>query len=355
MKKLQKIICAGGGTLGSVTPLLAVINELKTKGDFEFEWWGTQTGPEKNLVEAAQIKYKVISSGKLRRYFSWENFIDLGRIILGFVESLWSFGLDKPVMIVTAGGYVAVPVGYAAYLYDIPLLIHQEDIRPGLANKLLTPVADIITISFKKSLADYPVAKTRFVGNPVRPEFLNPPTKQAALAKLNLSAAKPVIMVMGGGTGSEFLNQLIKSCLRQLLDKFQIIHLTGLGKNDEFKSQAGYHVEALTSEIIYHLTAADIVISRAGLATISELSALGKPGIIIPLVDTHQEDNAAYLASEEAAVVLNQSDLTPEALVATLNKLLDNQLQLKSLSQNIYSLMPKDSAKLMAEEIIKNI
>ena len=354
MSKVKKIICTGGGTLGSVTPLLAVINELKGRGDFEFEWWGTSDGPEVKIVKDLGINYKIIAAGKLRRYLSMENFKDLGRIVWGFAESLWNFGLAKPAAVLTAGGYVAVPVGYAAYFYDVPLFVHQEDIKPGLANKLLAPIADVITVSFKKSMQDYPSAKTKFVGNPVRSEFLSPPTQEAAQHKLNLAAGKTTILIMGGGTGSEFLNELVKKVLPDLLSKYQIIHLTGLGKNSDYQSLPNYRVEAITTTIIYHMMAADVVISRAGLATISELSALGKPALIIPLFGTHQEANAEYLNKEQAAVVISQPDLTPETLVATLDRLLNSPAQLATLSKNIYSLMPKDSAQLMAQEIIKH-
>lgn len=353
MATRKKIICSGGGTLGSVTPLLAVVNELKKSGVYEFEWWGTETGPEKDIAKSFGLKYKAISSGKFRRYFSLSNVFDIIRIFFGFLQSLWHFGLNKPAAILTAGGYVAVPVGYAAYLYNVPVFVHQEDIRPGLANRLLLPVASLITVTFEKSLADYKSAETKFVGNPVREEFLNKSDKVQAREKLGLNPKKTTLLFMGGGTGSEFLNNLVWGALPILLEKFQIIHITGVGKMDKEFNNSGYLSMEITAEIYDCMSAADVVVSRAGLATISELSALSKPSIIIPLFGTHQEENAVWLSEKKSAVVLNQADLTPDKLIATLDELLSNQDKMNYLGRNIYTIMPKNSAELIAKEVVK--
>jgi UDP-N-acetylglucosamine--N-acetylmuramyl-(pentapeptide) pyrophosphoryl-undecaprenol N-acetylglucosamine transferase len=373
----MKIILTGGGTIGSVSPLIAVAEELKKQTSFllkrgesvEFLWIGTKTGLEKQLVESYRIPFQVISSGKMRRYFSGSNFIDPFRILAGFFQSIKILRKFKPDIVIGAGGFVSVPVIWAAWFLGIKNIAHQQDLRPGLANKLVINKVNRITVTFQESLKYFPKEKTILIGNPVRDEIFSG-SRERAKAIFHLEENLPTILVIGGGTGAIGLNNNIIRSLKYLLKFSQIIHLTGKGKGDEdLKSQTDfrkvialessylnnsrYHpYDFLTTEIKDALAVADLVISRAGLSTLSELSVLGKPTILVPL-SGHQEDNADYYRKNNAAVVFAQKNLTPEDFSAAVKDLINNRVELENLSRNISKMITKDAAKKMAEVIIE--
>ncbi len=349
----MKIICVGGGTLGSVTPLLGVIEAWrKVEPHLEVEWWGTKQGPEKKLLKSLGIKYRSVAAGKLRRYWSLRNFSDVLQVGLGFVQALWRFGLKRPEVVLTAGSFVAVPVGLAAKCYGLPLVLHQQDVRPSLVNKLLAPVADLITVTWPDSLQHFSSSRTVLTGNPVRAGFLAPADKELVCQKLGLKSAQPIVLVMGGGTGATFLNDLVIASLPKLISWCQIIHLTGLNKLSG-ASQNGYYPVPLASDTASLLTAADVVVARGGMGTITELAALAKPAIIIPLPESHQEDNAAYLERKQAAVILSQAGLTMGVFVDTLRQLLAAADKRNALGKNLQALMTTGAAEKVVAEIIK--
>ncbi|MDZ4230007.1 MAG: UDP-N-acetylglucosamine--N-acetylmuramyl-(pentapeptide) pyrophosphoryl-undecaprenol N-acetylglucosamine transferase, partial [Candidatus Veblenbacteria bacterium] len=292
----MRLLCTGGGTLGSVTPLLAVVEELRLRyPDIQVEWWGTHAGPERLLVESRNITFKTISAGKFRRYASLENLKDIIRIATGLVESLWRFGFNRPDCLLTAGSFVAVPAGWAAYLYGIPVLVHQQDVRPSLANRLLSPVASRITVALRESVKDFSPGKVVFTGNPVRSVFMNAPTTAEARRELGLSPDKPTILIIGGGSGAKALNHIALEAEPELLKLGQVIHITGAGKEVHI-SIPGYLTMPLTNESVTVLAAADVVVTRAGMGVLTELSALGKAAVVVPLPQSHQEDNAKYFS-----------------------------------------------------------
>jgi UDP-N-acetylglucosamine--N-acetylmuramyl-(pentapeptide) pyrophosphoryl-undecaprenol N-acetylglucosamine transferase len=387
----MKILLTGGGTIGSVSPLIALAEELKKKtsparlasesvavrpdpslvrrGDMEFLWIGTKTGPEKQLVESYRIPFQAISSGKIRRYFSGSNFIDPFRILAGFFQSIKILRKFKPDIVIGAGGFVSVPVIWAAWFLGIKNIAHQQDLRPGLANKLVINKVNRITVTFQESLKYFPKEKTILIGNPVRDEIFSG-SRERAKEIFHLEENLPTILVIGGGTGAISLNNIIIQTLKYLLKFSQIIHLTGKGKGDEdLKSQADfkkaiasesnylnnsrYHpYDFLTTEIKDALAVADLVISRAGLSTLSELSVLGKPTILVPL-SGHQEGNAQYYQRNNAAVIFNQKDLIPENFSMSVQNLINNRVELENLSRNISKMITKDAAKKMTEVIIE--
>lgn len=349
----MKIICAGGGTLGSVTPLLGVIEAWqKIEPRLEVEWWGTKQGPEKNLLKSLGIKYQSVAAGKLRRYWSLRNFSDVLQVGLGFVQALWRFGLKRPAVVLTAGSFVAVPVGLAAKCYGLPLVLHQQDVRPSLVNKLLAPVADLITVTWPDSLQHFSSSRTVLTGNPVRSGFLTPADKELVCQKLGLKSTQPIVLVMGGGTGATFLNDLVMANLPELISFCQVIHLAGLHKLSG-ASQKGYYPVPLAADTASLLTVADIVVARGGMGTITELAALAKPAIIIPLPESHQEDNAAYLERKQAAVVLSQASLTSGVFVDTLRQLLADTEHRNVLGKNLQNLMNPRASEVVLVEIIK--
>jgi UDP-N-acetylglucosamine--N-acetylmuramyl-(pentapeptide) pyrophosphoryl-undecaprenol N-acetylglucosamine transferase len=359
MKKKNTIILSGGGTMGSVTPLLALAEIACKQKDLNPIWVGTKTGPEEKIVKGEGIAYKAISSGKFRRYFSWKNFTDVFLITAGFFQSLLLLSANRPKLVMSAGGFVSVPLVWAAWLLRIPVIIHQLDIRPGLANKLMAPFAAAVTVTFKKSLEDYG-KKTFWVGSPVKNEFKHyRMTRKEAMQKLDLSIFKTTVLVMGGGTGAQAINEILRQSLPELSKFCQVIHISGKGKmikppDDERVLRSYRQFEFLDIEgIIKTYTAADIVVTRAGMGVLTEISYLGKTAVIIPIPDSHQEENAEIFKKNSAAVVLEQVGLTAEEFTKQIRHLVQNTELSDFLSQNIKDVFYKNTEKEFSKVLDK--
>lgn len=362
-KTKKKIILTGGGTAGSVSPLLAVAEIMP---DYDFLWVGTKTGPEKEMVKELGIKFQAISSGKFRRYLSLQNLIDPFRIIWGFFQSIGIILKNQPDLVMSAGSFVSVPVVWAAWLLSVPVLIHQQDVRPGLANKLMAFLADHITVAFEKSLKDYG-KQAILVGNPVRlrlknfvsstsTENQNPlPRQQAEKIKNILNKDLPVVLVVGGGTGAVSINNIVAESLGELTKFCQIIHITGIGKKDLEKNKNYLPFEFLSpNDMAEVLQIADVVVSRAGMGLATEVSFLGKPTIFIPMPDSHQEENAQIFDVHNAAIVLNQKKLTSKDFIDNIKKLLESKNLQEELSKNIKKIIKTDATEKIVE-IVKKI
>ncbi len=358
MKNLnfKTIMFSGGGTGGSVTPLLAVAEELlKDDKSLNLLFVGASDGPEKELVdkfEAKKIKFITITSGKWRRYFSLNNFLDIFKIIYAFASAFKILKQEKPALIMSAGSFVSVPLVWAAAVCRIPVLIHQQDIRPGLANKLMAPFARVITISFEKSFIDYG-PRAVLTGNPLKDISLYETKKMETRKNYSLELDKPVLLVIGGGTGALAVNNLIYEAITNdsLLDICQLVHLTGRGKsaNEEIKN-SNYHVfEFLDqNEVLALMATADVIISRCGLGVLTELSALAKAAILIPMPASHQEENAAVFADAKAAIVLNQEEIDSEKLKLEVDNLLSDGKLRGELMNNISKVMKPAAAENIA-------
>lgn len=354
----MKIILTGGGTLGSVLPIIAVIQKLQAQNSrIEILWIGTKAGPEKKLVAYYNFTYKQIPAGKLRRYFSFQNLTDIIKILLGLIKSCWLIYKFKPDIIIGAGGFVQVPVIYAAGLFfkKTKIIIHQLDVKAGLANNLCAKFADRITVSIKKSLSDFPQDKTVVTGNPYRSDIVKGNINKA-FKIFNLTGGLPAVLILGGGIGALSLNRLIIKSLNELTKLCQIIHVAGKNKSIDYPVNANYHpYEFLTDELKHGYAAADLIISRAGFSTLTELSILAKPVILIPMPDSHQEQNAEFFAEQKAVIVLQQKTLTSDNLVKTVNNLLSNRELRFELSNNISKIMPADATERFIKEIARMV
>lgn len=349
---MPKVLFCGGSTAGSVSPALAIASELKEQdSDFEFLFLGTTKGPEKELVQVYQIPFQPILAGKWRRYWDIRNLIDIFKVILAFFQSLIILLRFKPDLVFVAGSFVGVPVSYAAFLLRIPVFIHQLDIKPSLANKLIEPIATRISVSFRETLKKFPPAKTIFTGNPCRfsKEEIK---KEEALKIFDFKSDIPTILILGGGTGALSLNKIVFKALPELVNFTQIIHLTGKGKKiGDFPHPHYLVFEFLTYKMKYALAAADLVIARAGMATFFELAFFQKPALLIPLPFTHQEINAIFLEKKGAVKMILQSSLTPSLLVKKIKNILKDPKTLSNLSKNIGQFYKKDAGFLIAREI----
>lgn len=354
----KTIILSGGGTGGSVVPLIAIAKEIRNQSPkTRFLFVGTKKGvPEKELIKEHHLPYQGVFSGKLRRYFSWQNLIDPFLIFLGFIQSIFIILKYRPRAIVSAGGFVAVPLSLAAWLFKVPVFIHQQDLIPGLANKIITPFAKKITVSFKKSLKDFPSSKVVFTGNPFRKSILKGDI-QRAKKRFNLSSKLPVLLVVGGGTGAKNINNLIYKLGPRLVKFCQVIHITGKNKGKELKKDElminRYHqVDFLTWEMPDVYQIADLVISRAGLGALTELSVLGKPSIIIPISNSHQEINAQYFANQEAVILIKEEEIKEKEILDRIKKLINDQEKLKKMSQKIKKIANPKAGEKIAKIIL---
>lgn len=326
---MKKIILTGGGTAGHVTPNLALCPELKKNG-FEINYIGSYNGMEKDLVEKSGIPYYGISSGKLRRYFDLKNFTDPFRVMKGYFEARHLIKKLKPDVVFSKGGFVAVPVVMAASHAGIPVISHESDMTPGLANKLSLAFCTKICCNFPETLQYLPEDKAILTGCPIREELLTG-DKESGLKLTGFNSSKPVLLVMGGSLGSVKVNQAVRSILPDLLKDYQIVHLCGKGNLDEtLTSMPGYVQYEYMSEPLKHLFAmADIIISRAGANAICELLALQKPALLIPLSAAASRGdqilNAKSFKKQGFSDVLEEEDVTPETLYQAVSSLYENR------------------------------
>lgn len=360
-KEVNKILLVGGGSGGPVAPLLAVAEQIKVSHkNVKFLFVGGKNGPEAIMAKNFNIPFVAVSAGKLRRYFSLQNFFTPFLVLAGFFESFKIINEFKPQVAFGAGSFIQVPVLYAAWFKGVKILIHQQDLRPSLANTLCAPIASKITVSFESSvkaffqgsglLSNHKKQKCVFTGNPFRQNLKNA-TKLDAEKFFHLKKDWPTLLVLGGGTGAKYINDFVINNLENLTKTFQVIHLSGKGK-DFAKSNENYHPYEFLKEMDLAYAAADIVICRAGLSTITELSALGKVSVVIPMPNSHQEDNAGFLWYCKAAVVLDQNRIVEERLVSLLKNLLFKPDTLKMLSVNIKKIMPHNASEKIAELIL---
>lgn len=326
---MKRIILTGGGTAGHVTPNIALLPRLKELG-YDIQYIGSYNGIEKELIEQFQIPYHGISSGKLRRYFSLQNFSDPFRVLKGFGEANKLIKALKPDVIFSKGGFVSVPVVMAGKKRRVPTIIHESDMTPGLANKLSIPSATKVCCNFPETLEHLPADKAVLTGSPIRQELLKG-NRIAALDYCGLTADKPVVLIIGGSLGSVVVNDAIRLILPELLKDFHVIHLCGKNKIDEsLRSLKGYvQFEYIQSELkdIFALT--DIVISRAGANAICELLALRKPNLLIPLsANASRGDqilNAHSFERQGFSIVIEEEDLSKEKLLSSIYSLYDNR------------------------------
>lgn len=320
---MKRIILTGGGTAGHVTPNIALLPGLRKAG-YDIVYIGSYNGIEKKLIEEQQIPYYGISSGKLRRYLDMKNFTDPFRVLKGCSEARRLMKKLKPDIVFSKGGFVSVPVVLAARHYHIPVIIHESDMTPGLANRLSIPSATKVCCNFPETLQHLPEGKAVLSGSPIRAELMQG-SRQAGLAFAGLNGQKPVICIIGGSQGSAAINQAVRAALTELRRHYQIIHICGKGNLDSsLGTVSGYaQFEYVRDELKDIFAASDLIISRAGANAICEILALRKPNILIPLpLSASRGDqllNAASYEKQGFSRVIREEDLTPELLSAAVD------------------------------------
>lgn len=335
-KSLKRIILVGGGTMGSVSPLLAIA----AKYPAEYLFIGTQTGPEKEVVQKAGLAYRAIPAGKLRRYWSWQNIVDVFKIKLSFFYSLKIIIQFKPDIILSAGSFVAVPVILAAWFLRIPRIIHQQDIKVGLANKILVPFATKISVTFLDQIKLFPTKKVVVTGNPVR--------------NLVATDAEPIILITGGGLGARGFNNFLHSFIAELTRHYPVHHILGNNNYDQALSIPNYYPHKFVTEEMTDLLArAEIIISRAGMSLATEAAALAKALILIPMPDSHQEANAEFFARNNAAIYVKQgSDKIMDRYLQKIFLQTELRRQLGLNLQKLFPAKPVDNYIRLIEDVL---
>ena len=322
---MKRIVLTGGGTAGHVTPNIALIPKLREL-DYDIHYIGSYDGIEKKLIEDFDIPYYGISTGKFRRYFDPKNFTDPFRVIKGFAEARKILKQIHTDVVFSKGGFVSVPVVRAASSLDVPCIIHESDMTPGLANKLCIPVAKKVCCNFPETLQNLPAEKAVLTGSPIREE-LTKGNKLSALKLCGFSSTKPVIMVIGGSLGAASVNKAVRDALPKLLEDFQVVHICGKDKVDNLLLNVqGYkQFEYVKADLKDLFAMADIVISRAGANAICELLALKKPNILIPLSAASSRGdqilNARSFESQGFSVVIDEDYLTENLLMEKVHEL----------------------------------
>lgn len=326
---MKRIILTGGGTAGHVTPNMALVPNLKEAG-YDIHYIGSYNGMERKLIEEIGIPYHGISSGKLRRYFDVKNFSDPFKVLKGYGEASHLIKKLKPDIVFSKGGFVTVPVVLAAKRRKVPVIIHESDITPGLANKLSIPAATKVCCNFPETLAHLPADKAVLSGSPIRKELFSG-SKEEGLRICGFDDSKPVLMAMGGSLGAVAINNALRNNLDALLEQFQIIHLCGKGNYDHsLEDKKGYkQFEYAKKELTHLFAATDLIISRAGANAICELLALKKPNILIPLPATQSRGdqllNAASFEKSGYSYVLQEEEMTDDILLKAVRYVYDER------------------------------
>lgn len=338
----MKVVFTGGGTGGHVIPNLAVIDELRSlnsdffkekgsKESLELLYVGSKKGMEKKLVEEFEVDYQAVSCGKLRRYFSWQNFLDFLKVPVGIFGSLRILRKFKPQVLFSKGGYVSVPVVIAAWILRIPVIMHESDFSPGLANRICAKFARKICLSFEESKKFFKSKKFKnkllVTGNPVRKSILNGnPKKAYELTKFN--SQLPVLLIMGGSAGAREISELLEKIFDELVKKFQIIHLTGKGKTTSLEAENYKQFEYLNQELtdVYAIT--DLVLTRGGANSLAELAILEKKVIVFPLsLNTSRGDQIenARLFAQSLGWKIIDSQTKPGEVIEIMGKLVHDK------------------------------
>ena len=326
---MKRIILTGGGTAGHVTPNMALVPSLREAG-YDIHYIGSYNGMERKLIEEIGIPYHGISSGKLRRYFDVKNFSDPFKVLKGYGEASRLIKKLKPDIVFSKGGFVTVPVVLAAKRRKVPVIIHESDITPGIANKLSIPAATKVCCNFPETLAHLPADKAVLSGSPIRKELFSG-SKEEGLRICGFDDSKPVLMAMGGSLGAVAINNALRNNLDALLELFQIIHLCGKGNYDHsLEDKKGYkQFEYAKKELTHLFAATDLIISRAGANAICELLALKKPNILIPLPATQSRGdqllNAASFEKSGYSYVLQEEEMTDDTLLKAVRYVYDER------------------------------
>lgn len=332
--------------MGPVMPLLAVWESWReAEPGVEGVWVGTTRGLERTVVEGQGMVFLTLPVARWPRYPSVEWLTAPFAFLLALCKAARILSTHKPSLVASAGGYTAVPVVYAAKLMGVRVWVHQQDVEITKTTKLTVPFADLVTVAWERNRDDLG-DRVKLVGNPVRPSLLRG-SRERAYEEFKISKHKPTVLVVGGGTGSAWINNAVDEVAGALTQEANVIHLTGRGKRIESKTSDHHVREFVDGEMADALAVADVVVCRAGLSTITELVALSKAAVIIPLPDSPQQANADMVA--DASVVLAQQRTTPQPLLEAIRALLNDEPRRRDLGAKMHKKLRTNVADELVE------
>jgi UDP-N-acetylglucosamine--N-acetylmuramyl-(pentapeptide) pyrophosphoryl-undecaprenol N-acetylglucosamine transferase len=373
----MKILFSGGGTGGHVLPIIGIVREMRRiypEKNIHFFYLGPKDEISQIFLSKEGVKIKTISAGKLRRYFElrafFQNIIDLFKFLLGFFQAFFYIFFLKPDLIFSKGGYGSLPTVLAGWILRVPIFLHESDIVPGLANRFLSKFALEIFVSFPETKG-LPANKIIPAGNPIRRELLAG-SKEKAKEIFNLTGEKPIILILGGSQGAQRINNLILQILPEILREFELIHQLGTQNFKEFKNSAELKLSNFPElKKYYHpfpfldeeelrnaYCVCNLILSRAGSGSIFEISAIGKPSILIPLPEAaqnHQVKNAYAYAQSGAAIVMEEANLTPHFFLEKLKDLFSHPEELRKMANRAKEFARPEAGKLIADYILKEV
>lgn len=367
----MKILFAGGGTAGHILPIVAIAREIKRiypEDDFNFFYIGPKDRFTKTLLSQEGIEIKTILAGKIRRYFSLQNIIDIiFKTPIGILQAFYHIFVISPDLIFSKGGYGSLPAVIAGWMLFTPIFLHESDISPGLTNKITSRFAlEIFTAFPVEKTLYFPARKMLAVGNPLRKEIMEGSLEEAKRI-FNLTGQRPLILILGGSQGAQMINDKILIILEDLLENFEVIHQAGENNLEQIKAEADvvirnnqkkyYHLFSFLNEkeLSCAYRAADLIISRGGAGTIFEIAAVAKPSILVPLQDSaqnHQIKNSYAFAETEAALVMEEMNFTPHFLLEKIKHLFAEPQKLKKMSEKAKEFSRPKSSHIIAEYLI---
>ena len=325
MAKQQHILFTGGGTLGHVMPNLPLIEYFRKEG-WKVSYIGSKTGEERAKIEALGIPYYPIRTGKLRRYFDWQNFLDIFNVLIAIFQSFFLMLRLRPNVLFSKGGYVALPPVVGAWLMRVPTVIHESDMTPGLTTKLSKRFAKQVCVSFQNAAKYFKKEKVNWTGLPVR-NLVFEAKRERGLAVSGFGGERPILLVFGGSLGAEFLNNMVRENVKNgNLAAYDVINICGKGQLDESMSSEENYIqfESLADDFLHIMQAADLVITRGGATSLFELLAMKKLHIVIPLSKKasrgDQIDNAKYFASLGVSTFIEEENYTWEKMQALMQQ-----------------------------------
>ena len=335
----KKIVFTGGGTAGHVTLNLALIPWFIKEG-WQVSYIGSHTGIEKELVSRyPEVKYYSVSTGKLRRYFSWQNILDMAKIPLGCLQACYLIHKLNPDIIFSKGGFVSFPVVVGGFVNRKKIFMHESDITPGLANKMSLPFVDTFFTTFPETIKSVKAKQKVSCIGPVMTDRLFNGSREEGAKLAGLTSDKPTVMVIGGSLGAQSLNQAVAQNFSELLKSYQVIHISGKnGFNPALQGKGYAQYEYVDKELKHFMALADVVISRAGSNAIFELASLQKPMILVPLSAQssrgEQSLNAQSFKAKGYAEIINDDEISDSTiLLPMVKKVYDNRCEYQQKMQ----------------------
>ncbi len=366
----MKILLTGGGTAGHIFPLIAVIRQMKknyTYDGFDFFYIGPKDKEIKEILEREGVAVKTILAGKFRRYFSFHNILDLFKLPISIIQSFYHVFVISPDVIFSKGGYGSVTPALAGRILNVPIFLHESDIVPGLANKIVSKLALEIFIGFSADETEgFPPEKKLSVGNPILEEITKGSRKEAK-KMFGIRGDKPVILIIGGSQGAVRVNNTILANLPSILEDYEIIHQTGLNNFEQVRKEARVILSKESLEYYHPISflrgmelgnayaIADLIVSRAGAGGIFEIAAVGKPSILIPLsgsAQDHQVRNAYAYAKRGAALVIEEPNFKPHFILERINHLFKNPDKMKEMSERAKDFARPDAAHIVSDYLV---